>query len=115
MDVSALRDLVHTHGREVQATARELAALGVGLMLGLDVGASTAGVGGPIVYPHVETWALVGEQVAVSSLWLKTMSWTLRGLWVVALVLMGLVAFRVLDEPPDEVSGPADGEDEPAD
>jgi ABC-type tungstate transport system substrate-binding protein len=111
MDVMTL---VRTYGREVQATARELAALGVGLMLGLDVGASTATVGTAIANPTLQTWGLLGEQVQVSALWLETMTWTLRGLWVVAIVLVGLAVFRLLDQPADEVSGAADGEGEPA-
>jgi len=107
-------NVVRTHGREVQDMARDLSGLGVGLMLGLDIGASTAGVGSPIVNPTLQTWGLLGEQVAVSSLWFETMTWTLRGLWVVAIVLIGLAVFRMLDQPPDEVSGAADGKHDPA-
>jgi len=112
MDVMSL---VRTYGRALEAMLLQLACLGVGLMVGLDVGASTATQGVPMGYPRVETWGLVGEQVIVSPLWYEMMTATLRGLWVVAIVLIALAVVQLLDEGPDEVSGAADGETEPAD
>jgi len=112
MDVMSL---VRTHRRALEAMLLQLACLGVGLMVGLDVGASTATQGVPIGYPRVQTWGLVGEQVVVSPSWYEMMTATLRGLWVVAILLMALAVVQLLDERADEVGGTTDGEGEPAD
>jgi hypothetical protein len=106
--------LVRRHARAFEAMLLQLACLGVGLMVGLDVGASTATQGVPVGYPRVQTWAFVGEQVIVSPTWYEMMTATLRGLWVVAILLMILAVVQLLDERADEVCAPTDGEGEPA-
>jgi hypothetical protein len=114
-------DLTRTRAREwldnnigdMVTTLREVGLVTIGFVLGMDVGASTVGVGEFVTRTQsvaigfeqrrqavqtLHSWGIVGESVPVSGLWHSIMSTAMNVTVVVGVLLIGLSLLSLSDK-----------------
>jgi hypothetical protein len=115
MDVTRARveEWLDTHFRDLVTTLREIGLVTIGFVLGMDIGASTVGVGEfvtrtesvaigfeqrRVVAQTLHTWGIVGESVPVSGLWHSIMTVAMDVTVVVGVLLIALSLLTFSDK-----------------
>jgi hypothetical protein len=115
MDVMRARveEWLDSYFRDLVTTLREIGLVTIGFVLGMDVGASTVGVGefvirtqsvptGPeerrVVAQTLHSWGIVGDSVPVSDLWHSIMSTAMNVTVVVGVLLIALSLLSFSDK-----------------